>query len=429
MPEDIKAEIAVLTQSVVETRLADNSLVGSCQRREHRVQIRVEEEGRVGQHSSTLLTLPSLRATLAQARTNAAQGPPGPLILTGNTGYREMSLFQASSAGQSPAAQAESLQPLLEIAGSMNILAQAVLTAQSGELVIANTAGLRANTAATLASYLVSVQGVQGIGQGWGWDCNRNVQALDLMAPFLAAAAKSLAASQPKPIAGGKYTVILEPAAVADLVALLAKTVFNGRAYLEKRSPLAKIGQKLFGENINIWDDGLDTRGLAIPFDFQGFPKQRLNLVSRGIVPNVALDNETAFVLDLSSTGHAQGLGDAAPRPTHIFMEPGNAMLDDMIASTRRGILISRLRNLAILDARSAQITGVTGNGTLLIQEGKLTSGLHELRFVQNLVEVFNQVEMIGDETQLFGTLWGGIRVPALKIHEFEIFGSNISQG
>ncbi len=100
-----------------------------------------------------------------------------------------------------------------------------------------------------------------------------------------------------------------------------------------------------------------------------------------------------------------------------------------MIASTRRGILISRLRNLAILDARSAQITGVTGNGTLLIQEGKLTSGLHELRFVQNLVEVFNQVEMIGDETQLFGTLWGGIRVPALKIHEFEIFGSNISQG
>jgi predicted Zn-dependent protease len=100
-----------------------------------------------------------------------------------------------------------------------------------------------------------------------------------------------------------------------------------------------------------------------------------------------------------------------------------------MVASTRRGILVSRLGNLAILDPRTCLVTGVTGNGTLLIEKGKLTSALHNLRFVQNLVQVFNQVEMIGDETHLFGGLWGGTRVPALKVQDFGILGSNIGQG
>lgn len=429
LPEDINAEISVLSQTVVETGLQDNSLVGSSQRQQLNVHIRVEEEGRVGEHFSNLLTVPSLQDTLAQARANATHGRPGPLILTGSTGYKVMDLSLANTVEQRPAAQAESLQPLLELAGTMSVLVAAVLESQSGELAIANTAGLAAHTPTSLARFQVSVQGVQNLGQGWGGACSRDAHALDLMSPFLAAAAKSLAASDRKPITGGKYTVILEPAAVADLVALLAKTAFNGRAYLEERSPLAEIGQKLFGDNITIWDDGLDPRGLAIPFDFQGVPKQRLNLVSRGVVPNVALDNETAAAQGLSSTGHAAEWGDVEPRPTHLFLEPGSAMLDDMIASTRKGILISRLRNLAILDARSSQVTGVTGNGTLLIQDGKLIAGLPDLRFVQSLVEIFNQVEMIGDETRLFGGLWGGIRVPALRIHGFEILGSNISQG
>lgn len=428
LPEDIDAEISVLTRTTVETKVSDNSLVGSSKRQERGVHVRVQVEGRVGQHFTTNFTVASLREALAKARANAATGPPGPLLLTGSTGYREMDLFQTSTAQQTAAAQAETLRPLLELAGSMSVGADAVLTAQAGEFTIANTQGLAANTAATLARFQVLVRG-EGAGQGYGYACNRDARALDVMTPFLAAAAKSLASSYPKSIPGGAYTVIFEPAAVADLVALMARTVFNGRAYLEGRSPLTQIGQKLFGENINIWDDGLDPRGLAIPFDFQGVPKQRLNLVNRGIVPNVALDNATAAALGLASSGHTPGPGGAEPRPTHIFMEPGNAMLDDMVASTRRGILISRLRDLTILDPRSCLVTGVTGYGTLLIEDGKLTSALHNLRFVHSLVQVFNQVEMIGDDTHLFGALWGGIRVPALKVQDFDILGSNVSQG
>lgn len=428
LPDDINAEISVLTRTTVETKVSDNSLVGSSKRQERTVHIRVEHEGRVGRHIGTGLTVSSLREALARARANAANGPPGPLILTGSTGYREMDLFQTSTAQQSAAAQAESLRPLLELSGSMSVRTDAVLTAQAGEFTVVNTKGLAASTAATLARFQVLVRG-EGAGQGYGYACDRDAHALDVMSPFLTAAAKSLASSYPKPISGGKYTVIFEPAAVADLVALLARTVFNGRAYLEGRSPLAQIGQKIFGENINIWDDGLDPHGLAIPFDFQGVSKQRLNLVSRGVVPNIALDNGTAAALGLASSGHAPEPGESEPRPTHIFMEPGNAMLDDMVASTRRGILVSRLGNLAILDPRTCLVTGVTGNGTLLIEEGKLTSALHNLRFVQNLVQVFNQVEMIGDETHLFGGLWGGTRAPALKVQDFGILGSNIGQG
>lgn len=429
IPDDVNAEISALSQIGVDTHIYNNSLVSATKSRNISINVRVEEEGRVGYHCSDHFNVVGLQTALERARANAKSGRSGPLILTPSTGYREMNLDYPDTAEQSSATQARLLKPLLDIAASkINIQTRGMLTAQSGEFTIVNSAGLAATTATTFAQFQVFAVGVEGLGQGYGYACNRSAQAMDLMTPFMAAAAKSLAASFPKSISGGKYTVILEPAAVADLMNLLAKTVFNARAYLRGQSPVSNIGQRIFGENINIWDDGLDARGFAIPFDFQGVPKQRLNLISRGVVANIALDNDTAAIMAKSGTGHSPAPGQVEPRPTHIFMEAGNAMLDDMIASTRRGILISRLRNLAILDPRSCLMTGVTGNGTLWIEGGKLISALPNLRFVQNLVEIFNEVEMIGDETQAFGGLWGGLTVPALKVQGFNILGSIIGQ-
>lgn len=429
MPEDINAEITVITQTRRGTRVIRNSLGEGFEAADVHVRVKVEQSGRIGEYTCNRLTAAGISAALAKAKANAAQGRQGPLVLTGSTGYRDMGLMYPATVQQSPGDRAKLLAPLLDIANTLSIQVNGDLTTAWGELVIANTSGLAAATSVSFARFSITATGMEGGGQGYGYACTRDIGELEIMEPLLTAAAKCQASSYPKSISGGEYTVILEPTAVAELMEIMARTVFSGRAFLDGYSPVTKIGQRLFGENINIWDDGLDPRGLAMPFDFQGVPKQRLNLVNRGVIPNIALDNETAAALNMAGTGHAYNPSHTGPRPAHIFMEPGNAMLDDMIASTRRGILVSRLRNLATLDPRSGIITGTTGNGTLLIENGKLTAALTNLRFVQNLVQLFNQVEMIGDETKLFGGLWGGIRVPALKIQGFSILGSNIGQG
>jgi PmbA protein len=111
-----------------------------------------------------------------------------------------------------------------------------------------------------------------------------------------------------------------------------------------------------------------------------------------------------------------------------LVVEAGNAMLDDMIASTRRGILVSRFHGLSVLDSREAVITGTTAGGTLLVEDGKLTAALPDLRFVQNLAEAFNNIEMTGDEVKLFGGLWSSFLVPALKLNKFTFLAGNTGQ-
>lgn len=429
LPSDINSEISARSQQVLEVRIHDNSIGQISQRHEVVIQVRVEESGRVGVGISNSLKLPALREAVAMARANAASGRPGPLILTGSTGHREMSLLDPETAKQKPADLAARLEQIGSIANAISLRVNGSLTAEWGEYALVNSVGLTADTSVSAAQFQVGVIGSDGTGGGYGYHCHRSIDELDIMGAFLGAAAKCQASQNPQSILSGEYTVILEQAAVADIMGLLAKSVFSGHALKNRRSPILTTGEKIFGDNITIWDDGLDTRGMAIPLDFQGVPKQRLNLVTKGVLNYIALDNETALDLDLPGTGHAPPPGTGTgPIPGHIFMEPGNAMLDDMIASTKNGILISRFSDLTGLDARSCLVTGTTGNGTLLIENGKLVSGLPNLRFTQNLILALNRVEMIGDEPKLFGNLWGGIRVPALKIHSFPVRGSNIGQ-
>ncbi|HBS93961.1 MAG TPA: hypothetical protein DEA85_08080, partial [Firmicutes bacterium] len=118
----------------------------------------------------------------------------------------------------------------------------------------------------------------------------------------------------------------------------------------------------------------------------------------------------------------------SGPIPRHLAVEAGNAMIDDMIASTKRGILVSRFHDISVLDSCAAVITGTTACGTLLVEEGKLTAALPDLRFVQNLSRALSNIEMTGDETKLFGGLWEGLLVPALKLNRFSFLTGNTGQ-
>ncbi|HBI56833.1 MAG TPA: hypothetical protein DDY38_08410 [Firmicutes bacterium] len=429
LPKDIPGEIIVLTQHQRVSRMLQNNLVQGSECEKMLVRVRVEEGGRVGEEATNVFSLSSLRQTVARARKLAETGRPGPLILSGYKGYREMSQAPAATSTQSPQAQAAMLAPLADLAGKANLLVDACLSAEIGELAIVNTLGLAAHTKAAFSEAKISVASTTGPGRGCGYACDRNAEKLDVIAPFFRAAAKCQASERPLPLPAGEYTVILEPAAAADLIRVAAKIFFDGRAFLERRTPFAQLGARLFGDQLSIWDDSLHPQGLQMPFDFEGVPKQRLNLVNRGIIQAVCLDNETAAQLKTVSTGHA-ALPDSGsgPIPRHLAVEAGNAMIDDMIASTKRGILVSRFHDISVLDSCAAVITGTTACGTLLVEEGKLTAALPDLRFVQNLSRALSNIEMTGDETKLFGGLWEGLLVPALKLNRFSFLTGNTGQ-
>lgn len=419
LPPDFNAEISVCKERVKQTKFVNRSVAKVSEQFHTVIRAKVEKRGKVGTFRSNRLTLSGLREALAMAAQKAEVGRPGPLVQMGSTGYRDMNLWFPATANLSAESRSEMLDQAMDFSKRAGLEVAGNLATAAGEFAIVNTAGLAAMTQVTFAEFRTAVSSNDAAGTGHGYHCARDIAKLDVLGPVLEAAAKCQASSDPRPLPWGEYTVILEPAAVADLLQALAPRAFSGHALLGQ-TPY-KIGNKVFGENINIWDDALDPKGLSIPFDSEGVPKQRLHLVSKGVLQNLTLDNAAAAQLDLPVTGHAP-FGGGGAIPTHLFMEPGNAMLDDMITSTKRGILVSRLRNILFLNPHQA--TGVTGNGTLLIENGKLKAAVPNLRFVQNLVQALNQVEMIGDEARLFGNLWGSIRVPGLKIHGFNITGA-----
>ncbi len=211
--------------------------------------------------------------------------------------------------------------------------------------------------------------------------------------------------------------MILEPVAVGELVTFLGYLGMGALALQEGRSFLTgKLGGKVAGDNVTIWDDGTDGRGLAMPFDWEGQPKRKVTLIENGIGRGVVYDSYTATREKRETTGHAlPAPNTAGPLPLNMFLAPGEASLDEMVASTRRGILVTRFHYVNVVHERETILTGMTRDGTFLIENGKRTKPLKNLRFTQSVLGALSMVEMIGKECALAEYAY----VPALKVGKF----------
>jgi predicted Zn-dependent protease len=170
------------------------------------------------------------------------------------------------------------------------------------------------------------------------------------------------------------------------------------------------------GDNITIWDDATDPRGLATPFDWEGQPKRKITLIENGVARNVVYDSYTANKEGKQNTGHAlPAPNTGGPLPLNLFLASGDASADEMIASTQRGILVTRFHYVNIIHEKDTILTGMTRDGTFLIENGKRTKPLKNLRFTQSIVEALSNVETIGKESALAEYAY----VPPLKISKF----------
>ena len=237
---------------------------------------------------------------------------------------------------------------------------------------------------------------------------------------------------EPIQVEPGEYEVILEPYAVSELLSFLGYLGFHALAVQEGRSFFSnRFGEKIVDEKVTIYDDGLDPEGLQIPFDFEGIAKKRVTFFDRGVAKEVTYDSFTAGREGKKSTGH--GLippNTEGPIPINLFMEKGESSLEEMVKSVRRGVYITRFHYTNVVEPMKAVITGMTRDGTFLIDEGEIKEPIKNLRFTESVLKALSRVTGVSKNRRICseGTVYSrrfvtGTVVPAVKIDGFNFSG------
>ena len=324
----------------------------------------------------------------------------------------------------SPERRAEVVSAICASAASAGLVAAGAFRTGEHESAVFNTKGIAAYECGAEADVNTVIMGDASSGHAERWTLD--VSEIDgdaLAAEAIDKAQRSVGAHHLEP---GEYDVILEEYAVADLMDYFSYLSFSGQAVLEQRSFMAgRIGERVMGENVSIWDDGSSMLSLPSTFDAEGVARQRVDFIENGIARGVAWDSYTASQAGTTSTGHALPSGETfGPVPGNMFMATGDATKDEMLASTKRGIWVSRFWYTRPVHPMTVVMTGMTRDGTFLIEDGSIVAPVHNLRFTQSYLEAMNRVEMIGREARLLSGFGPVCTVPAIKVRGWNFTGA-----
>jgi predicted Zn-dependent protease len=267
---------------------------------------------------------------------------------------------------------------------------------------------------------------------GWQKANSPDVSQLDPVALAEISARKAAESASPREIPAGKYTVILEPAAVLDIAGFMFWD-FGGLSILDQRSFLNnRVGTQIFGANINIWDDVAHPLQSGTPFDGEGIHRQRVHLVENGIVKRLVYARATAEKMKQSeykdkvgpvaATGHGFSLpNEMGEAPMNIvFGTPADPKtVEQMIASTERGVLVTRLWYIREVDPYEKILTGMTRDGTFYVEDGKVRHGIRNFRFNESLIHMLSNVEGMGIPVRASGEESFDMVAPPMKVRDF----------
>lgn len=404
------------------TRFASSRIHQSTWREDTGLRVRVVRGGRIGVAGTNAFTPEGARAAAENAREMASVVSPDPLFpgLAPPAPVPEHDGFDEAVAAASPELRARGVADLVAQVPSGCSAAGAFETL-AVEVGFANTEGQVCWAPTTQASLTTVVTGPEG-GSGFAEVFGRRLDELDPVAVGRRATDKAVRSASPHGIEPGEYEVVLEPTAVSTLVGFLAYIGFGGRALVEGRSCLSgKEGQRVADPRITIYDDALSPDTIGLPFDFEGTPRRRVDLIREGVFVDGVYDRRTAKQAGKETTGHAlPPPNPEGPFPLNLFMAPGDAGLEEMVAATRRGLLVTRFHYSNIVNPVESSITGMTRDGTWLIEDGEVRHPVVNLRFTQSILEALSAVSMVGRDTELASEFFfSASRVPALKIDRF----------
>ena len=422
-------DVEVFANSSALTRFANNYIHQNVEQDDVDVRVRAVIGQKIGVASSNEISEDALVRLAARALELAQhqrenedfRSLPRPQPIT------PADSFVAATARCGPEQRAAVVGQICDASSRAGLTAAGAFHTTAHELAVANSLGVYAYQSETQADINTVV--MSETSSGYAARVSKDVGDIDGDAVAQEAVDRALRSVNPRAVEPGEYEVILEPYAVVDLLDFFSYLSFGALPFMEKRSFMAgRLGERVMGENISIWDDGLSPDGIPSPFDYEGMPRQRVDFIDKGIAKGVVWDTYLAGKQggDAHTTGHALPSGVTfGPIPLNMFMATGDATRDDMIRSTKRGIYISRFWYTRSVHPLNVDVTGMTRDGTFLIEDGEIVAPIRDMRFTQGYVEALNNVDLVGKDAMLvLGDLGGGIRsVPALKIAKWNFTG------
>jgi predicted Zn-dependent protease len=427
------------------TRFANNTIHQNVEEENSIVSIRTNFAGRTARATANQFDDESLQRAVAASENLARVQAADPDLLSmptaeeANSGDENVGAtrFFDETTAITPADRAEVVKSIVSIAGKHKLTTAGIYSNSESREGIFNCRGLANWHHQTLAE--ISITMLAEDSSGWQKLNSPDVRNLDPTRLAETAAQKAVASAHPREIAPGKYTVILEPAAVLDIVGFMFWD-YSGVAILDQRSFLNdRIGARLFGENINICDYAAHPLQAGSPFDGEGMRRQRVQLVENGVVKRVVYARSTAQKMKNSvyagKVGPIEPTGHGFPLPNEMGEMPLNIVfevpdkvfggpekpksVEEMIASTERGVLVTRLWYIREVDPYEKIVTGMTRDGTFLVENGKIQCGLRNFRFNQSLISMLSNVEAMSAPVRASGEESFDMVVPAMKVKAF----------
>ena len=425
------------------TRFANNTIHQNVAEQNHGVSVRTVFGGRTARATTNKFDSESLGQVVRSSESLARVQHPDPDLLpmprpeqAGEAavgGGRSRSLpsrhFEETAA-ITPELRAEAVRKIVGIAEPRQLTTAGVFASSESFEGIFNSRGLSRWHTQTSAEVSVTMQAADS--SGWQKANSPDVTRVDPLGLAEIAANKALESAHPGEIPAGKYTVILEPAAALDIVGFMFWD-YAGMAILDQRSFLTgRIGSKLFGENVTIWDDVTHPLQAGTPYDGEGMSREPVELVRNGVVMRVVYARATAErmrrseykdkVGPIAATGHGFPLpNEMGEMPLNIVFAPVNdpQTVEQMIASTERGVLVTRLWYIREVEPFEKMLTGMTRDGTFLIENGRVRGGLRNFRFNESLIRMLCNVESMSVPVRAAGEESFEMVVPAMKVCDF----------
>lgn len=416
-----QTEVTVRANESALTRFAGSAIHQNVFEADVDVRVRAVVGAQVGVATTNRTADRSLRETLELAVESARHAPEDPDFhgLPGPSPIRNVSAYAPATASYSPERRARDVKAICDLALTHQLEASGAWSTGEMELAVANSRGVWAYDARTHASLKTVVMSANS--SGYAERAGIDAAAVDVEAAGREAVEKALRSRDPIHVDPGDYPVVLEPYAVATLIDFLSFIGLGALALQEGRSFMnGRLGDRIAGENITLWDDGLDPAGMPMAFDFEGVPKQRVVFIDGGVASGVAYDSYTAGREGKISTGHALPAPNTyGPLPLNLFLAPDDADAEALLDGIPRGLWVTRFHYVNVVHPTKTILTGMTRDGTFLIENGRITRPVHNLRFTQSVLEALSNVEAIGRESMLLQDELGGTRVSALRIGRF----------
>jgi predicted Zn-dependent protease len=422
--DSAEAEVTASSGTDALTRFATSFIHQNVADAVSRIHLRVALDGHVAEAFGNQTDDDALDRLVRSATEAARLRPPDPGWpgLTPPSPAPEVEHWDEATAAADPAARAERVGAFVAAADGLETAG--FCSTEGITTAFANSAGQRLAGRSTTAI-------LDGIARtptsdGSARAASVRLSDLDGAAAGEEATRRARTSADPTDLEPGRYEVVLTASCVSNVLGFLAIYGFNGRAVDEGRS-FAKIGEAQFDPSITLVDDVAHPLTTGVPFDAEGTPKRRTELVREGVTVGLVHDRRTAKALGAESTGHAvEGAGAWGALPSNVVLEPGDRSEDALVGSMERGLLVTDLWYTRILDPRTMVVTGLTRNGVWLVENGKVSRPVSNLRFTQSYLEALGPgaVRAVGSDAELVsGVLGGTWAVPALHLASWNFTG------